>query len=319
MNRSGTQRQHLGDRLLLVLAGAHRALSLRELARAAGVYDSSARYAVIRLVERGLVRRAGALYELGVSGEVLSHALRQAIRAAGNVEALRLIAAPNNSIAFLSLERGGTSAAAVLSEVIEPHEVLRIRDFAKRYLNLELNEHEYRELLGTTAEGQAVLARLREQMAEGKLVKGTLAHLPRPGVRGDFTRARPLHRPNPKLPRLSRRTLQSIGRRYGVAGLSLFGSAARRDFRPDSDVDILVRYRPSAPRTVAASSNLRHELSARLGHRVDLTDERSIYPELRANIARDAVRLYGRRSNSLASRASEAQRTGGGRGSRASR
>ncbi|HAF19011.1 MAG TPA: hypothetical protein DCK96_04585 [Chloroflexi bacterium] len=320
VNRSGTQHRQLGERLLLVLVGADRPLSLRELARAAGVYDSSARYAVVRLVERGLVRRAREQYAPCVSGEVLEHALHQAERAVGGVEALRLIAAPNNSIAFLSIRGRGTPAAdVVLSEVVEPREVVRLRGLAKRYLNLELHEHDYRELLGTTVEGQTALARLRQRLAAGQLVKGDLAHFPRPGVRGDFTRARPLHRANPRLPRLSRRTLQGIGRRYGVAGLSLFGSAARRDFRPDSDVDVLVRYQPGAPRTVAASSGLRDELSTRLGHRVDLVDERSIYPELRASIARDVVRLYGSRSNSLASRPSEAKRAGGDRRTRASR
>lgn len=319
MNRSSTRHRHIAERLLLVLAGAHGPLSLRELARAAGIYDSSARYAALRLVERGLVRRAGELYELAVSGAVLDHALERAVLAVGSVEALHLVAAPNSSIAFASIARDRTSADVVLSENVEPREVVRLRDLAKRYLNLELKEHQYRELLGTSVEGQGTLLRLRERLAAGQLVKGDRTHLPRPGVRGDFARARPLHRPNPKLPRLSRRTLQSLGRRYGVAGLSLFGSASRRDFRPDSDVDVLVRYRPGASRTVGATSGLRDELSARLGHRVDLVDERSIYPELRANIARDAVRLYGPRSNSLASRASEEERTGSDRRSRAIR
>ena len=313
MNRSGTRRRHIGEGLLLVLAGARDSLSLRELARAAGVYDSSARYAVVRLVERGLVRRVHESYELGVSGEVLDHALHHATRAVGSVEALRLVAAANNSIEFLAAGRDRTSADVVLSEVVEPRAVVHLRDLAKRYLNLELNEHKYRELLGTTADGQMALVRLRQRLAAGQLVKGDRTHLPRPGVRGDFTSARPLHRANPKLPRLSRRTLQSLGRRYGLAGLSLFGSAARRDFRPDSDVDVLVRYRPGALRTVTATNGLRDELSARLGHRVDLVDERSIFPELRANIARDAVRLYGSRSNSLASHASEEKRTGSDR------
>lgn len=320
MNRSGTRQRRLRERLLLVLAGADGPLSLRELARAAALYDSSARYALGPLIERALVRHTDEGYSLRVGGEILDYELRHAVRALGVVEALRLIAAPNRSIAFLSSHAGGRSAEAILSEVVESREVLRLRDLAKRYLSLGMNEHEYRDLLGTTVDDQATLTRLRQRLAAGQMVKGDLAHFPRPGVRGDFTRARPLHRPHPQLPRLSRRTLQRLARRYRVAGLSLFGSAVRRDFRPDSDVDMLVRYQPDTPRTIASSSSLREELSARLGRRVDLVDERSIYPELRANIARDIVRLYGRsRAGSLASRAGEDKRPGRDRRTRTAR
>lgn len=320
MNRSGTQQRRLGERLLLVLAGADRPLSLREIARAAGVYDSSARYALLRLVERALVTHTYGRYSLAAGGQLLDFEIRHAVRALGAVDALRLIAAPNSSVAFLSLRRDGASADVILSEVVEPSEVLRLRKFAKRYVDLDLHEHEYRELQGTTVEDQVALARLRQRIAEGRLVKGDLARLPRPGVRGNFTRARPLHRPDPQLPRLSRRTLQRLARRYGFAGMSLFGSAVRADFRPDSDVDVLVLYRPETRRTIASSSGLRAELSARLGHSVDLVDERSIHPELRANIARDIVRLYGRsRSRSLASRTGEEKRPGRDRRTRTSR
>jgi len=310
MKRSGNQHRHLSDRLLLVLSGVGRPLSLRELARAAGVYDSSARYAVSRLVERSIVRHGDGRYSLSAGGELMDFQLQQSIRVIGVVDALRLIAAPNSSIAFVSLRRIGAAADVILSQVVEPSDVVRFRQLAKRYLGLELHEHEYRELQGTTVQDQSVFGLLRERISKGELVKGELARLPRPGVRGNFTRARPLHRPNHQLPRLSRRTLQRLGRRYGLAGLSLFGSAVRADFRPDSDVDVLVRYRADTPRTIASSSGLRDELSEHLGHSVDLVDERSIDPELRVNIARDIVRLYGRsRARALASRPGEEKRS----------
>jgi predicted nucleotidyltransferase len=311
MKRSGNRHRRLSERLLLVLAGAGRPLSLRELAHAVGVYDSSARYAVIRLVERAIVRHADGRYSLTAGGDLLDFQVRHSVRAMGAVDALRLMVAPNRSIAFVSLRRGGATADVVLAQVVEPSDVLRLRELAKRYLGLELHEHEYRELQGTTVQDQAALGLLRQQITKGELVKGDSARLPRPGVRGDFTRARPLHRPNPQLPRLSRRTLQRLGRRYELAGLSLFGSAVRADFRPDSDVDVLVRYRPEARRTIASSSGLRDELSEHLGHGVDLVDERSIDPDLRANIARDIVRLYGRSpARALASRPGEEKRPG---------
>lgn len=320
MNRSIIRKRRLGERALLVLTGAGRPLSLREIARAAAIHDSSARYALARLVERAVVRHADDRYSLKASGEVLDFEVRHAVRVLGVVDAMHLISAPNSSVTFVSLRLDGASADVVLAEVVEPIDVLRIRELSKRYLDLELHEHEYRELHGTTVEDQAALERLRQRIAQGQLVKGDLARIPRPGVRGNFKSARRLHRPNVQLPRLSRRTLQRLARRYGFSGLSLFGSAVRADFRPDSDVDVLVRYQPETRRTIASSSALRQELSARLGHTVDLVDERSIHPELRADIARDIVRLYGRsRARSLASRTGEEERARRDRRTRAPR
>jgi predicted nucleotidyltransferase len=308
----------LAERVLLVLRAAARPLSLREIARAIGTYDSSARYAIAGLVERDLVRHAEEQFTLAADGQILEFEVRNAVRVLGVVDTLRLIAAPNSSLAFVSLRRDGASADVVLSEVVEPMDVLRFRELAKRYLDLDLQEHAHRALHGTTVEDQDALERLRKRIAEGQLVKGDLARVPRAGVRGNFASARPLHRPNSQLPRLSRRTLQRLARRYGIAGMSLFGSAARADFRPDSDVDVLVRYQPGTRRTIASDSGLRQELSAQLGRRVDLVDERSIPSELRPNIARDIVRLYGRsRAHALASDAGEEERAGRDRRTRA--
>lgn len=38
--------------------------------------------------------------------------------------------------------------------------------------------------------------------------------------------------------------LEDLGRRWNTLELSLFGSALRDDFKPDSDVDMLVKYEP---------------------------------------------------------------------------
>ena len=45
--------------------------------------------------------------------------------------------------------------------------------------------------------------------------------------------------------------VQEFCRRWKIVELSLFGSALRDDFRPDSDMDLLVRYAPGAAWTFA--------------------------------------------------------------------
>lgn len=58
-------------------------------------------------------------------------------------------------------------------------------------------------------------------------------------------------------------------RRHHIRKLSLFGSVLREDFRPESDVDVLVEFEPGqAPGF--AFFEMQEELSEILGRRVDL-------------------------------------------------
>ena len=58
-------------------------------------------------------------------------------------------------------------------------------------------------------------------------------------------------------------------RRRHIRKLSLFGSILRDDFRPDSDIDVLVEFEPGA-RTGFAFFAMQDELSTILGRNVDL-------------------------------------------------
>jgi hypothetical protein len=51
--------------------------------------------------------------------------------------------------------------------------------------------------------------------------------------------------PVPKID-IPKESLESFCRRYQIRRLALFGSVLREDFRPDSDVDGLVTFEPSA-------------------------------------------------------------------------
>src|SRR5262245_41100025 len=75
---------------------------------------------------------------------------------------------------------------------------------------------------------------------------------------------------------LDRERLAAFCRRWGVAELALFGSVLRDDFRPDSDVDVLVAFAPGARRGLFDLVEMEDELTELLGRRVDLVTRRSV-------------------------------------------
>jgi len=85
--------------------------------------------------------------------------------------------------------------------------------------------------------------------------------------------------------------LAEICQRYHVREMSVFGSAARGQMRPDSDIDILVEF---APGTTPGWDffRLEEELSQVFGRKVDLGAKASLKPRVRREALRDARVLY---------------------------
>jgi len=81
---------------------------------------------------------------------------------------------------------------------------------------------------------------------------------------------------------------------YGVRRLVLFGSRARGDADPASDVDLLVTFQPTSPKERAAALfGLQEDLERLVGRSVDLLEEDAVAnPYLRDSIARAHVVLY---------------------------
>jgi predicted nucleotidyltransferase len=69
---------------------------------------------------------------------------------------------------------------------------------------------------------------------------------------------------------IDRDQLAVLCKRWRVQRLALFGSILRTDFRPDSDIDILVELQPDAGITLLDMAEMEHELSQMLGRKVDL-------------------------------------------------
>jgi predicted nucleotidyltransferase len=84
--------------------------------------------------------------------------------------------------------------------------------------------------------------------------------------------------------------------RWRVRRLELFGSVIRDDFRPDSDIDVLVTFKPDADWGLLDHAVMEEELSALFGRPVDPISRRAIKRSAnairRASILESAVPLF---------------------------
>ena len=75
---------------------------------------------------------------------------------------------------------------------------------------------------------------------------------------------------------IDRNKIAEFCRRWKITEFALFGSVLRDDFRPDSDVDVLVTFAPDAEWSLFDHVDMEEELSAILDRKVDLISRRAI-------------------------------------------
>ncbi len=87
--------------------------------------------------------------------------------------------------------------------------------------------------------------------------------------------------------------LAKFCRRHHIRRLAVFGSALRRDFSPDSDVDVLVEFDPAHIPGLLAVARMERELSALLGgRRVDLRTPEDLSRYFRQDVLAEAEVQY---------------------------
>ncbi|MDO8589136.1 MAG: nucleotidyltransferase family protein [Armatimonadota bacterium] len=81
---------------------------------------------------------------------------------------------------------------------------------------------------------------------------------------------------------------------YGVKRVAVFGSVARGEDTPESDIDILVELKDAGERPVIGLKwfALEGNLSRILGHPVELVTPRALSPYIRERVSREMVALY---------------------------
>ncbi|RYD69378.1 MAG: nucleotidyltransferase [Verrucomicrobiaceae bacterium] len=86
----------------------------------------------------------------------------------------------------------------------------------------------------------------------------------------------------------NRDRITAIAEKYGMTEVRIFGSVARGDEGPDSDVDFFVRRVPGSDPFLVL--DFKEELAGLLGCKVDvLTEHERMRPRLMRSISRDLV------------------------------
>jgi uncharacterized protein len=274
---------------VLALSAAEE-LRLSDVARATASKPSAAQRALEILVDDGVVERAGAnrvAYRLKAN-ELASDVFALAVAAQGFDRSVAIGARANSAIEFAAVD------AETLVVVFSAQSTALEQSRAARYLEAVAARHSTgvryldhddvrRDLLNEP--------QLRRRMARKKILHGELDRT-FPDRRGyGMRQGKPLHRPHRSLRIPSRNALRAIARRHHLDSLKLFGSAVRTDFRPDSDVDVLFKYRRGDQASWRAEIELERKLESMFGRDVDLVREENLLPEVRQRIDLEAVPL----------------------------
>jgi len=81
-------------------------------------------------------------------------------------------------------------------------------------------------------------------------------------------------------------------RAKGVLHAAVFGSVARGEARPESDIDLLVELEPGKPCGMYEYVRLQHDVADLLGGKVDLVERAALKPLIRDYALRDAVDAF---------------------------
>ncbi|OQY97057.1 MAG: DNA polymerase subunit beta [Chloroflexi bacterium UTCFX4] len=86
-----------------------------------------------------------------------------------------------------------------------------------------------------------------------------------------------------------RKRILAIAQKHGASQIRVFGSVARGEDKPTSDIDLLVKL--SAKPSPWFPAGMTNDLEKLLGRRVEIVTERGLNPHLRKYILKEAVPL----------------------------
>ncbi len=86
--------------------------------------------------------------------------------------------------------------------------------------------------------------------------------------------------------------IEGFCKRHHIRKLSLFGSALRDDFTPESDLDILVEFDPAHIPGLIRLAGMEIELTGLLGRKVDMRTAQDLSPYFREDVLSSAKVQY---------------------------
>ena len=86
--------------------------------------------------------------------------------------------------------------------------------------------------------------------------------------------------------------IAELCRKNKVRELSLFGSRARGDYRPDSDYDLLVDFRADSDIDLFDYARMQVDLEELIGTKVDLVEKVGLKPLIRDTVLAEAQPIY---------------------------
>lgn len=87
--------------------------------------------------------------------------------------------------------------------------------------------------------------------------------------------------------RRHRAEILQLCEKHGATNVAIFGSVARGDARPDSDIDLLIDLDPS--KSLLDHIRLQNELEDLLGVKVDVVTRRGLHPLIHDAVLREAM------------------------------
>ena len=83
--------------------------------------------------------------------------------------------------------------------------------------------------------------------------------------------------------------IYGLAQKHKAKRLWVFGSCARKEERPDSDIDILVEFGNGS--SLLSHVHLMDDLKDFFGRKVDVVSTRGLHPYIRANVLSEAVAI----------------------------
>jgi predicted nucleotidyltransferase len=271
-------------------------IRLSELADVLQAPLSSAQRAVSSLAEDGLVIPRGEQpdrrYVLNREHPAIGALVEFALRKLPAQEAIDLASRANPAVAFAG--RDETGHVLVLSPAAEPSVVLRLSQ-ALELINRDRPDPRNVEIVDRDDLRRQLFdhPEVRERGLRMTAVKGSVVRAFRNPHEHGSVDAVPLGRLHPSLPRISPQAMRRLAQKHGLSRVVAFGSAVRADFRPDSDIDVLIEPRADVRLKVRDLIELRQELESLFERDVDIVTAGGMPATTQKHAVRDEVVLYG--------------------------